>query len=306
MENANALIRQDNISIPSKAKTVTPRNIGSMAVAIIDISKIYRNKKEMLIVLLERKQAKKEAEVVTIVEHCLNFITKSLNDFFEGNKAHIASYTAEIINRQKALDHNGIFQQVIPRAQLEQLETDIKHEIQQKIYLLFGVKSLKVAGIKSNVDELVHLQHNPEIEILFSEYRRAIFVAKHMTTFANKLWDQCLGTFNLPLMVEKVVKNFKLGSIFINTVNCRPEDQLLCYRREVEKYLTGVMINIENQMNQDMRETTAKVFYELYDQNIFDYSEERIASLVVKDNKKVVRKREKTPLYLLKQANISL
>lgn len=305
MGHMNSLIRQEKISSPSKTKTVTAKSIGSLAVTIVDIRKNYKKNREMLIELLERKRDKKEAEVVTIVEHYLNLITQSLKGFFEENKVNIASYAAEIVNRKKTLDHKGIFQQVLPRVQLEQLQMDIKHEIQQEIQFLFGVKSLKIAGIKSNVDELVHHQQQ-DIDILISEYRKAVFVAEHMTIVANNLWDQCLDTFNFSPIVKQVVKKFEIGSIFINTVNCRPGDQLLYYRREIEKYLTGVMINIENRMNQDMRDTTAKVFYELYDQTIATCFEKRLAFLMAKDNKNVVKKRGKTHLYLLKQADVSI
>ncbi|MBC8015841.1 MAG: hypothetical protein H7X79_08865 [Sporomusaceae bacterium] len=306
MGNMNALMSQEKLSFSSKTKRVTVKNIDSMAVTIVDIRTMYRNNREMLMVLLERKRAKKEAEVVTIVENYLNLITKRLKDFFEENKVNIASYAAEIINRKKKLDPKGIFQEVISRAELEQLQMDIKNEIQQEIHTLFGVKSLEIAGIKSNVDELVHHQHKNDIEILLSEYRKAVFVAEHMTTVANKVWDQCLDAFNLSPMVEKIVKKFEIGSIFMNTVNCRPEDQLLSCRREIEKHLTGVMINIENRMNQHMRNTTAKVFYELYDQTIARCFEKRLAFLMTKDNKEVARKRGKTQLKLVKQANVSL
>lgn len=305
MGNMNALIRQEKILFSSKTKTVTAKSITSMAVTIVDIRKIYRSNREMMIILLERKQAKKEAEVVTSVEHYLTLITKSLQDFFEENKTNIASYAAEIVNRKKKLDHKRIFQQVLPRAELEQLQMDIKHEIQQEIQTLFGVRSLKIAGMKWNVDELVHQQHKQNIDRLLSEYRKAIFVAEHMTTVANKIWDQCLDTYNFSPMVEKVVKKFEIGSSFMSTVNCQPEDQLLSCQREIEQYLTGVMINIENRMNQDMRDTTAKVFYELYDQTIARCFEKRLALLVAKDNRNMAPRRGKTPLYLLKQADVS-
>lgn len=306
MGNMNALIRQENLLFSSKTKMVTVKNIDSMAVTIVDIRKMYRNNREMLVVLLERKRANKEAEVVSIVENYLNFITKSLKDFFEESKVNIASYAAEIVNKKMKLDTKGIFQQVLPRAELEQLQMDIKHEIQQEIHTLFGVKSLEIAGIKSNVDELVHHQHKDDINILLSEYRRTVFVAEHMTAVANKVWDQCLDSYNFSPMVEKAVKKFEIGNIFMSTVNCQPEDQLLSCRREIEKYLTGVMINIENRMNQDMRNTTAKVFYELYDQTIVSCIEKRLALLVTKNNKKVPPKRRNTPLYLLRQADVSL
>lgn len=306
MGNMNALIKQENLSFSSKTKRVATKNIDSMAVNIVDIRKMYRNNQEMLIVSLERKRAKKEAEVVTIVENYLNLITKSLKDLFEKNKINIASYAAEIVKRKRKVDYKVIFQQVLPRAELVQLQMDIKHEIQQEIHTIFGVKSLEIAGIKSNVDELVPHQHKKDIDILLSEYCKAVFIAEHMTTVANKLWDQSLDTFKLPPMVTKVAKKFQLGSIFMRTVNCRPEDQLLSCQREIEKQLTGVMINIENRINQEMRNTTAKVFYELYDQIIASCFEKRLALLVAKDNKKMTPIKGKTPLHLLKQANVSL
>jgi len=306
MGNMNSLIKQDVISFPSKTKIRMIKNIGSMVVKIVDIYKIYRNKREILILLLESKNAKKEAEVVAVVEHHLNLITNRLNEFFVGNQANIASYAAAIVTNKKTLDHKEVFQEVLHREQLEKLEMDIKHEIQHAINLLFGVKSLKIAGIKLNVDALVHDQHQQDIDILLSEYRKSVFVAKHMTTVANKVWDKCLDTLNLSFMVEKVVRKFKIGNVFISAVHCRPEDQLRSCRREIENYLTGVMINMENRINQDMRDTTAKVFYELYDQTIASDFENRLALLMAKDNKQIVKKTKKTSLYLLKQANVSL
>jgi len=305
MGDIASLMIQDNISYPSKVKMVTAKKIGCMAVPIVDMRKIYKNNTEMLILLLEGKRAKKEAEVVNIVEYYVSYITNSLKELFAANRGNVASYAAEIANRKKTLDHKIVFQQILPREQLDQLQMEIKQEIQQEIEMLFGVKSLNIAGIKSNVDELVHLQHNQDIDILLSEYHKAIFVAEHMTIVANKVWDQCLGTLNLPPAVEKVVKKFKIGSIFINTVNCRPKDQLLNCQRETEKYLTGVMINVENRMNQDMRDTAAKVFYELYDQTIASCFDKRLALLMAKDNNPVVKKRSRAPLFLLKQANVS-
>ncbi|GMB02236.1 hypothetical protein [Pelosinus sp. IPA-1] len=306
METMSALIRQEDLSFSSKTKIINVKSIDSMAVDIVDIRKMHRNNKEMRMVSLERKRAKKEAEVVTIVENYLNLITKNLKDLFEKNKINITSYAAEIVNRKKKVDHKEIFQQVLPITELEQLQMDIKHEIQQEIHTLFGVKSLEIASIKSNVDKLIPHQHKKDIDILLSEYRRAVFVAEHMTTVANKLWDQCLDTFKLPPMATKVAKKFELGSIFMKTVNCRPKDQLRSCQREIEKQLTGVMINIENRINQDMRNTTTKVFYELYEQTIAPCFEKRLALLVTKDNSKAVVIREKTPLHLLKQANVSL
>jgi len=306
MGNLNALIREETISFPSKTHKKTARSIGSSAVRIVEIRKIYTTKREILILLLESQRAKKEAEIVTRVERNLKFITNSLKTFFQAYKANVTSYSADVVNRKKTLDNNAIIQYVLPTVQLQQLEMEMKNEIQQEINLVFGVKSLKIAAIKSNVDELVHHQHEQNIDRLLSEYRKAIFVAQHMTTVANKVWDQCLDTFDLPPIVNKVVKKFKIGSLFMNTVNCRPSHQLGCCRREIEKYLTGILINVENEINQDMRKTTAKVFYELYDQTIASDFENQLAVLMTQSHQQVVKKRRKSSLYLLKQADVSL
>ena len=305
MGHMSSLMKQEDISFPSKIKTLTAKKIGSIAVKIVDIHKIHKNDREILIVLLENQHAKKEAEVVHIVENYLSLITTSLKELFAGNHTTIVSYATAIGNRKLSLDHKVIFQQLLPKVKLEQFEMDIKQKIQQEIETLFGVKSLKIASIKSKVDELVYHQQSQDIDMLLSEYRKAIFVAQHMTTVGNKVWDHCLGTFDLPFIPEKVVKKFKIGSLFINIVNCRPENQVQCYQQEIERYLTGVMINIENRINQEMRETTAKVFYELYDQTIASSFDKRLAVLMTGDRSYMVKKKGRAPLYLLKQANIS-
>jgi hypothetical protein len=301
MGNVNSLIIEEKFSFSVKTRVVTVKTIGSLAIPIIDIRKMYRSRKEMLITLLEQQRAEKEAEVVTAVEHCLHLIRERLNNFFKENKKSINLYAIQIMNRKKKIDNKGLFQQVINEKELAHLQIEIKKEIQQEIQLLFAVKSLTLAGSNPSFDALIDHQN---INTLLSEYRKTIFVAKHITTAANTIWDQCLDTLNVPNIIGKVIKKFALGSIFVSTVNCQAKDQSISCQREIEKYLTGVMMNIEHQIYQEMSGTVVKVFYELYDQIIASYFDKHVALVEAKDNKNSGK--EKISLYLLKQAYMSL
>jgi hypothetical protein len=301
MGNVNSLTIAENLSFSLKTKVVTVKNIGSLAMNIVDVRKMYRSKRQMLITLLEHQRAKKEAEVVAVVEHCLCLIRGRLKDFFESNKKKINLYAMQIMNTNQKVDNKGLFQQVLDGAKLKHLQMEIKNEIQQEIQLLFDVKSLTLAGNNPSFDELVDHQN---INALLSEYRKTIFVSKHMTTVANAVWDQCLDTLNVSHMIGKVIKKFALGSIFINIVNCQTKSQLIGCQREIERYLTGVMINIEHQIYQETSDTVVKVFYELYDQTVASYFDKYLALLEARDNKNSGK--EKTSLYVLKQAYISL
>jgi len=300
MSNVNSLIIEENLSFSLKTRVVTVKNIGTLAMTIIDARKMYRSKRAMLITLLEYQRAKKEAEVVTVVEHCLHLIRERLNDFFQKNKKKIDLYALQLMNTNQKVDNKELFQQVLPEEELRHLQMEIKNEIQQEIQLIFAVKSLTLAGSNPNFDELVDHQN---MNILLLEYRKAILVSKHMTTAANTAWDQCIDTLNVPNMIRKVIKKFALGSIFINTVNCQTKNQFIGCQREIKRYLTGVMMNIEHQIYQEMSGTVVKVFYELYDQTIASYFDKHLALLENRDSKS--SRNEKTSLYLLKQVCIS-
>jgi len=289
MENRNWSIRQGIVLFPSKT-------INSVAVNRVNMRKIYRNKREMLILLLEGKRAKKEAEVANRVEHCLNLISKTISKFFAQQQVYIGSYATQIANKRWTVKQINIFQRMLSSAPLQQLQMNLKHEIQQEFQLLFGVTSLKIAGIKWDVDELV--QHQQDVERQFAEYCKAILVAEYMTILANKVGEQCLSTLNCPPIFEKVAKKFKIGSIFISAVDCQPEEQILRYQREIKKYLTGAMTNIENRINQDMRAITAKAFYDLYDQTMASCFEKKLALLVARDNNQVAQKQKKNGISI--------
>jgi hypothetical protein len=288
MRNVNSLIIEENLSFSVETRVLNVKTIGCLAMTIVDVRKMYRSKREMLITLLEQQQTKKEAEVVTVVEHCLRLIRKRLSNFFEHNKKKINLYARQIMSTNKKVDNKGLFQQVLDGEGLRHLQLEIKNEIQQEIQLLFDVKSLLLAGNNTSVEDLVDHQN---MNILLFEYRRTIFVAKHMTTAANTVWDQCLDTLNVSNIIGKVIKKFPLGSIFIKTVNCQLEDQLIGCQRELERYLTGVMMNIEHRIYQEMSDTVAKVFYELYDETVTSYFDKRLGLLEARGNKTVRRKK---------------
>ena len=67
MGHMDVLIKQESRSSSLNTKTITAKKIGSTAVTIVDMRRMYRNNREMLMILLERKRANKEAEVVTMV-----------------------------------------------------------------------------------------------------------------------------------------------------------------------------------------------------------------------------------------------
>jgi len=288
MGNVNSLIVAENLSFSLKNKVVTVKTIGSLAMTIVDVRRMYQSKREMLMMLLEHRRAKKEAEVVAVVERCLCLIRERLKDFFENDKKKIHLYAMQVVYTNSKIDNKELFQEVLREEKLRNLQMELKNEIQQEIQLLFNVKSLTLAGSKSSLDELVdHLN----INVLLSEYQKTIFVAKHMTTVANTLWDQCLDTLKIPNIIKKVIKKFPLGSMFIKTTNCQPENQLMSCQREIEKYLTGVMMNVEYRIHQEMSDTVVRVFYGLYDQAIASYFDQRLALLENSDNTAVRRKK---------------
>lgn len=288
MRNENSLIIVEDPSFSVEYRMLNAMSISSLPMKIVDVRKLYRSKREMLIMLLEQQQTTREAEVVSVVENCLRLIRERLRNFFEHNKKKINLYAIKIISTNKKVDNEGLFQQVLDEEGLIRLQLEIKNEIQQEIQLLFDVKSLLLAGNHTSIEDLVDHQN---MNRLLLEYRKTIFVAKHMTTAADTAWDQCLDTLNISKLIGKVIKKFPLGSIFIKTVNCQAEDQRISCQRELERYLTGVMMNIEHRIYQKMSNTVTKVFYELYDETVVSYFNKRLAGLETKGNKAARRKK---------------
>jgi hypothetical protein len=288
MGNVNVLIIEENLSFSVQSRGGTVKKIGFPDMTIVDMRKRVRNKREMLITLLKQQQTKKEAEVVIVVEHCLCLIRERLNSFFDHNKKKINLYAVQIMSTNEKINNKGLFQQVFDGEGLRHLQMGLKKEIQQEIQLLFDVKSLLLAGSNINVEDLLDHQN---VNRLLYEYRRTIFVAKHMTAAANTVWDQCLDTLDVSNIIGKVLKKFPLGSIFIKAVNCQPEDQFINCQRELERYLMGVMMTIEHRIYQEMSSTVVKVFYELYDQTVTSYFNKRLDLLEVKRNNIMRRKK---------------
>lgn len=302
IESMHSLVERENRLYLVKSRNVAIRYFRGIMGNTVQVRKIYKSRKELTVFLLEDKQAKKEAEVTRVVDRCLHFITWRIEDFFAEYKVNIKKYAMEVVSRKKEIDSKWFFENVLPRKEVEKLQLEIKHEIQQELQQLFGVKSVQVAGIKLGLDEMVNHQR---MNSLLNEHYNTILIAKTMTNVANRIWDECLGRIKFPSLFGKIIKNFKLGSIFTKAVQCEPECELLRCKREIEKYLTGVLMNIQFRMTQEIRKTTAGVFYTLYDKMVAAEIDKRIAELVSENNIPVVMKKRTKPLYLIKQASIS-
>jgi len=250
--------------------------------------------------LLEQKDRNQETKVALAVDCCLNTMKERLDGFFAQCKAAVVAKSHLLLDSKKSIQLEAFFNHIVSNQALEQLETEIKHEVQLQLSALFRIRSVNIAAIHPNVLENAQIQ---KVAKALTEYRRTLLVANTMLKAGNKAWDKSLAQFNFSKPVGKLVKKIELGTVFMQLVHCHPDKQAEICKQQLAKRIAGIIDNIHMCLAGELSKIIAKTFYQLYDDMFAKPITEQRAQLEAKIAQKKSRTISPNPsLYIARQA----
>lgn len=242
---------------------------------------------------LEQQREKRELEICNAVDRALLMIKADLREFFAQCEKNAKSYAENLLtNRSCRTDGNK--QELIPLAELQALQHNIKHKIQQDLEKVFGIAAVQVAAIHFEYDKnLIY-----RLEANINEYYRTLSVMKTMKKAADAVLDKCLGQLNLPWVTGKIIERADFAAMIFAAAGCRVNDYQELSRTEVLRRVKGVLRSIELRLEHETCREVARIYYEISDAII-----DKTFILPAPLKRRAGRTKQKTPLLrLVKQA----
>lgn len=275
MKNKNIISIKNSIINQYKFNSIR-RNIRPLTRVQTGFRKSSGKIEEVVRLLLQEKREKYELEVCDAVDRCLDVIRSHSRKFFSTCEKNAIMKLQGKVNKKSFFNPNIIVENIVPSNELEELQAGIKHEIQAELKNLFGIASINIAACKYQLQQ----EDLTIVNEAMVDYCDTLTILNVMTEVADKLWSKSLKTLHLPGLVEKIAGEYKLGTIYMELVDCRPDDHRRRASLELERRIRGVLRNAELRLVNLLSSNTVDVFYQLFDKLIADQLTNRAAELL--------------------------
>lgn len=209
---------------------------------------------------MQNIQCLREAEICQLVEKCHNTIRQYVENYFNQCNARVLPFVEEVLLGRKQLDQKTFATDIFSSQDFRLLEQKLSETIRKAAKRLGS--GAFIYRMRVDTVSLVDLAYST---CLFREYQRTMLLTEAVANMGNRLYQESIANFNLPMTISRVVEQLRLADMFLHIVGCSSNKSRERYRAMMIKQLIGILDSIHCKLVTDVCRVAAERLYDLYD-----------------------------------------